>query len=169
MTRLAIVSLVAACCVALTACTDTRDDDKEVAPVAEPRPTLAEARDGLTAALAAIEPVLYESIPAEEWKRVGDSYQNGCDTATQGRFVTSNYLVSARYLSEGAWPRIEQALAQHGFRSGSAVPLGGGSGFVHFLNDFGDEITVSSIQPGDGRKGGSGYSGETSCHEGYVR
>lgn len=170
MTRRALVALLTMWCVSLTACTDSGPDDQGAAPVAtEPRPTLSEARDTLTAALASLERVLHESIPREEWREARGGYQNGCEEETQGRFVAPHYVVAAQHLPEDAWPRIEQVLAHHGFRSLSAVPLSGGSAFVHFINDFGDDITVSSILPGGGQQGGSGFRGKTACHEGYVR
>lgn len=134
------------------------------------RPTLDEAATALEAAIAALEPVLFESIPAEEWEESIGGYRVGCSAGdSQGRYHHPLTTAAAKYLVEGSWPRIEQTLAEHGFTSASAVPLEGGNAFVYFYNSVGDSITVSSIGRGPGADGGAGYGGKTRCHEGYER
>lgn len=162
------ISLLAVCCAAMTACASETPGQQVGGPGEGPGPTLTEASVELTAALTVLERVLHESIPAEEWEQARGGYQTGCSTAGQGRFVAPQFIATARPLPEAAWPRIEQALDEHGFRSEPAVPLRGGSGsLVRFTNGAGDEIAVSSIQPGAGHEGGSGFRGETACHGGY--
>lgn len=156
---------------AVTACADGESSPppEEETTMTQPGPTLDQTVLGLESALAGVETVLHEHIPPQAWEQRREGTRRGCDARGHGRFSGPQFVAPGEQLPAQAWPRIERALAEKGFHSTSTVPLEAGNAFVHFTNEFGDRITVSSIAADERGGGGSGYLGKTACHQGYVR
>ncbi|MDN5722030.1 MAG: LppA family lipoprotein [Nocardioidaceae bacterium] len=136
--------------------------------MSQPQPSIDDAQSAIDAAIDALEMVLHEVIPPEMWEEQRDGNRIGCN-AHEARYSGPFYLAPGQQIPAETWPQIESVLAKHGFRTSSSMPLEGGSTFVHFLNDFGDRITVSSMVADAKGDGGSGYLGRTECHGGYTR
>lgn len=168
--RTKLLPLFLAASIALAGCVHSEPGPPpEETTVSQDRLSLDEAATNVESTLDALRRVVDETIPAAAWKADGESFRTGCESLTEGEFVTPHYRAPGKQLPPDAWPVIEQALIDHGFRPSSNLPVDGSSAIRRFSNEFGDQITVTSVADGVDSTGGSSYYGETSCHGGYVR
>ncbi|WP_010540978.1 hypothetical protein [Dietzia alimentaria] len=153
-------------------------NDKREAPtvtieqsgVQQQRPTIAEATEAMDAAIADLEPVLFDVIPADQWRQRREPYTIACTGhETQGEYSGPMYTAAGHYLTAESRQQIQTVLAEHGFTTRSELPLDSGHAMADFINDFGDMITISSIGATETGRGGASYGGRTSCHEGFDR